>query len=523
MLARSRKTNPIQSFWPQPLPKLVSAKKENFVKNQIACFLLFVVALSPSFAFAQGDEARFQQKLNQTASKGVAYLLEKGRNVDDGSYSKNLSPAVTALCVSALVRNGVNVGNRKVQQSLLFLESLVRADGGIYGEGSHLRNYETSVSLIALHQCNVDGKYDDIIDRATKFLKGIQWDDGEGHGIESGHHGGQGYGSHERPDLSNTSYFLDALKELEDEDMSNSDSVRKAIIFTSRCQNLRSEFNLSDYTEHIPEGDVGSFIYSAVGKGETKAEALSTTPAGGLRGYGSMTYAGLKSFLYAGMDKDDIRVRAAMDWISRHYDLNSNPGLGKQGLFYYYHVFAKTMQAIGEPTLTDHKGVVHDWRMDLVTKLESIQQKDGSWTNDTGRWYEDDPNLVTAYSLLAISHCRDLPVATETKTSADGKSGLLRHVVLFAFNEDATAEQIAEVETAFAALPGKIDEIKDFEWGTNNSPEQLNDGLTHCFFVTFANEEGRAAYLPHPAHKEFVSILKPILKKVVVLDYWVKE
>ncbi len=388
------------------------------MKNQIAFFLLFAFALSalsPSITWAQVDNVQLQEKLNQTAGKGVAFLMEKGRNATDGSFSKELSPAVTALCVSALVRNGIPVGNAKVQQSLSFLESLVRADGGIYANKSNLRNYETSVSLIAFHQCNVDGKYDTILERGSAFLKGIQWDAGEGHGVESNHHGGQGYGSHQRPDLSNTSFFLDALKELEDEDMQNSDAVRKAIIFTSRCQNLASEFNAAEFTEHIPEGDVGSMVYSAVGKGETKAEALSTTPAGGLRGYASMTYAGLKTFLYAGMDRDDIRVRAAMDWISRHYDLDSNPGLGQQGLYYYYHVFGKTMRAVGEPTLTDDKGVVHNWRDDLVTKLASLQKEDGSWTNEQDRWYEGDPNLVTAYSLLAISYCRDLPAKDADK------------------------------------------------------------------------------------------------------------
>ena len=383
------------------------------MKNQIAFFLLLAFALSPSLTWAQVDDVQLQEKLNQTASKGVSFLMEKGRNATDGSFSKELSPAVTALCVSALVRNGIPVGNAKVQQSLSFLESLVREDGGIYANKSNLRNYETSVSLIAFHQCNVDGKYDTILDRGSKFLKGIQWDEGEGHGIESNHHGGQGYGSHQRPDLSNTSFFIDQLKELEDEDMQNSDAVRKAVVFTSRCQNMASPFNAAEFTEHIPEGDVGSMIYSAVGKGETKAAALPNTPAGGLRGYASMTYAGLKTFLYAGMDRDDIRVRAAMDWISRHYDLDSNPGMGQQGLYYYYHVFGKTMLAVGEPTLTDHEGVEHNWRDDLVTKLASLQKEDGSWTNEQDRWYEGDPNLVTAYSLLAISYCRDLPAKAQ--------------------------------------------------------------------------------------------------------------
>ncbi len=98
----------------------------------------------------------------------------------------------------------------------------------------------------------------------------------------------------------------------------------------------------------------------------------------------------------------------------------------------------------------------------------------------------------------------------------------LRHVVLFQFKDSATPDDIKKVEKAFAALPDKIDAIKDFEWGENNSPEGLNDGLTHCFLVTFDSEDGRAEYLPHPAHKAFVEVLKPHLEKATVVDYWAK-
>ena len=107
------------------------------------------------------------------------------------------------------------------------------------------------------------------------------------------------------------------------------------------------------------------------------------------------------------------------------------------------------------------------------------------------------------------------------KTPATGK--LLRHVVMFKFKDGTSEADIKKVEDAFRALPSKIKEIKGFEWGTNNSPENLNQGFTHCFFLTFESEEGRAAYLPHPAHKEFGGILGPHLDKVLVVDYWTKE
>ena len=97
---------------------------------------------------------------------------------------------------------------------------------------------------------------------------------------------------------------------------------------------------------------------------------------------------------------------------------------------------------------------------------------------------------------------------------------VLRHVVMFVFKSSTTAAQVREIEQAFAALPGQIDAIRDFEWGTDVSVEGKADGFTHCFFVTFADEAGRAVYLPHPAHKAFGEIVHPHIEKLLVFDYW---
>ena len=99
----------------------------------------------------------------------------------------------------------------------------------------------------------------------------------------------------------------------------------------------------------------------------------------------------------------------------------------------------------------------------------------------------------------------------------------LRHVVLFKFKDGTADADVKKVEAAFRALPSQIKEIKGFEWGTNNSPENLAQGFTHCFFLTFDSEEGRAVYLPHPAHKAFGSLLGPHLDKVLVIDYWAQK
>jgi lysophospholipase L1-like esterase len=108
-------------------------------------------------------------------------------------------------------------------------------------------------------------------------------------------------------------------------------------------------------------------------------------------------------------------------------------------------------------------------------------------------------------------------------SAGESKQGMLRHIVMFKFKDDATPEQVKKIEDAFRALPGKIDTIKEFEWGTDNSPEMLAQGFTHCFVVSFADEKGRAAYLPHAAHKEFVDLLKPHLDKVLVIDFFARD
>ena len=100
---------------------------------------------------------------------------------------------------------------------------------------------------------------------------------------------------------------------------------------------------------------------------------------------------------------------------------------------------------------------------------------------------------------------------------------VLRHVVLFKFKDDATPVQIREVESAFAALPSKVDAIYDLEWGTDVSVENLQQGFTHCFIVSFLSEADRAEYLPHPAHKEFGQLLGPHLDKALVVDFWTKD
>ncbi|WP_350287537.1 Dabb family protein [uncultured Croceitalea sp.] len=133
--------------------------------------------------------------------------------------------------------------------------------------------------------------------------------------------------------------------------------------------------------------------------------------------------------------------------------------------------------------------------------------------------------FVTILSLTAlISFAFTKPDASKTRTTATAikLDSVLRHVVLFKFTKTTTAKDLKAIEESFSGLPAKIKEIKDYEWGLNNSPEGLEKGFTHCFFVTFESEEGRATYLPHPDHKAFVALATPFIEDVLVVDYWSK-
>jgi hypothetical protein len=123
-------------------------------------------------------------------------------------------------------------------------------------------------------------------------------------------------------------------------------------------------------------------------------------------------------------------------------------------------------------------------------------------------------------SLLAAAMFSRQPTAVAQEQAA---GGALRHVVLFKFKPEATKEQIEEIVAGFQQLPKKIEGITAFEWGTNNSPEGLNEGFTHCFVVSFKDAKSREAYLPHQAHKDFVAILLPRLEKVLVVDYFAQK
>lgn len=340
---------------------------------------------------AESDIARMQKD-------AISFL--RNSQSDDGSWTTGNSPGITALVTTALLKSGVDAKSDSIKSALKHLESHVKPDGGIYYTDSNHRNYETCITIMAFNLVNKDGRYDKTIEKAHKFLRKLQWDEGEGLESTDASYGGAGYGTHQRPDMSNTQFLIDALRST---GVSEDDpALKKALVFVSRAQNLESEFNNQPHASKINDG---GFIYTPANGGETKVDDGKPTPNGGLRSYGSMTYAGLKSMIYAGVKADDKRVKAAVKWISQFYTVTENPGMGQQGLYYYYHTFAKALTVMKVGEIKDAKGKTHNWRNELAAQLKKMQQKNGSWLNRADRWYEGDPNMSTAYSLLALSYC----------------------------------------------------------------------------------------------------------------------
>jgi squalene-hopene/tetraprenyl-beta-curcumene cyclase len=339
-------------------------------------------------------------RVHASIQKGLAFLIA-GQQADGGweAFGKS-NPAITSLVIKALAQDADYGPNHPaVRRGLESILRHVQRDGGIYVDGEEMPNYHTSVALMALAAMK-DSALGARIKEAQAFLKKLQWDEGEGLEASNAWYGGAGYGKSKRPDLSNTQFMLEALH---DSGLSADDPVyQKAMVFVSRCQML-------DKTNDQPfarESGDGGFVYSPANGGESKAGTEVEADRPRLRSYGSMTYAGFKSLLYAKVDRDDPRVKAAVDWIRRYYTLDHNPNMpgaqSREGLYYYFYIFARAMRAWGQESVNDAGGLPHSWRNELCEKLLSLQRDDGSWVNEADRWYEGNPHLVTAYAILAM-------------------------------------------------------------------------------------------------------------------------
>ncbi len=367
------------------------------MKNIIGLVLMLIMVITSVNIGADSHSVKNASKYEEINKRVVASIdkgLEwlKGQQGEDGLFEISPGvghPGITALAITAFLRHPQQKYSEEkhpfIKKAIQRLVEMQQQNGAIYDVEKQpaLPNYNTSIAVMALISTG-NPKYTDVIKKAQGFLKSLQIQD-----EESVYYGGIGYGSRETVhDLSNLNFAIQALKESGSDD----DEVwNKAIKFLERTQN-RSESNDQPWA-----GNDGGFIYSP--DGESKA---GIDEAGSPRSYASMTYAGLLSFIYANVKKDDDRVQAAVKWIEKHFTLEENYGVGGQGLYYNYHTMAKALRLYGKETLIDAKGVSHNWYQELAEKLIEVQKPEGFWVNENSRWMEALPVLATSYAILSL-------------------------------------------------------------------------------------------------------------------------
>ncbi len=356
--------------------------------KRVIALCVSVIALLPLSLAAQQSapapmSAATRQKLSASLARGAAYLHQQQQA--DGKFDNH--PGITAMAAAALLRQP---GARDkelatVGKSLDFLKTLAKPDGGIYEK--MIPHYITAVAVQAF---TAGGRAADkpLVEKARRYLADHLLDEGEGIQKSDKFYGGMGYGGTSdggMADIISLEYGLRAMKEAELP--ANDAAWQKAIVFLQRTQN-KKETNDQKFAT-----DDGGFMYYP---GYSQID-------GTMQSYGSATYAGLLSYSWANMQKNDRRVQDAFKWIGQHYTLDENPGIGQKAVYYYYMVVAKALQAMGEPIIVDAKGGKHNWREELAAKLMSLQGADGSWVNDKNpAEMQGNKTLVTSFTMMAI-------------------------------------------------------------------------------------------------------------------------
>lgn len=406
-------------------------------KTRILCTMLGAAVACTPHAIAQTDgepagtastvrssdmpvfDADMHARGKAVAARAIAYLRTQQDETTGGwrhADDRPNFPAISALVLTGmLMEPSIDTRDESVSRGIDYVLSFAKPDGGIHDD--MLASYNTSICLSMLANVRTP-EAARVIGPGVAFLRTLQYHEGFSGSIDSGdlaepvpeshpYYGGVGYGRHGRPDLSNTGFFVQALH---DAGVSSDDpAMQRALVFLRRLQ-MQDEINERDYADG---SDQGGFIYATVPNRESVDGFAGQSQAGEyeevtedgarltrLRAYGSMTYVGFKSLIFADLARDDPRVVAARRWIDEHYTMEENPGLGAQGLYYNYVALARALDAWGEPSVADGR----DWRADLVVRLEGLQNPDGSFEVLHDRWMENDPVLITAYSLIALQH-----------------------------------------------------------------------------------------------------------------------
>ena len=338
---------------------------------------------APSRPADAGLSAETRQKLIASLNRGADYVRKAQK--PDGTWENH--PGVTALVAAALLRQPGVPREKQLQvvgKTLDYLKGLAKPDGGIYEK--MIPHYITATAVQALV---AGGRPQDkaTIEKARAYLVEHLMDESEGVAKSDKFYGGMGYGGTSdggTADIISLEYGLRAMKEA---DLPANDAAwQKAIAFLQRTQNSK------ETNDQAWSASDGGFIYYP-----SYSQVDGTTQS-----YGSATYAGIMSYAWANLQKNDRRVQNALKWIAANYTVDENPGIGQKAVYYYYMVFAKALQAYGEHTVVDAKGVSHNWREDLGKKLLALQHPEGFWVNPNTAEMQGNPVLVTTFTLMAI-------------------------------------------------------------------------------------------------------------------------
>ncbi len=361
------------------------------MKMTMLVFSLFMAAGAaavPGTAGRDATPADGTAAIRASVAKGVGFLLSS--QASDGHFSDAQMPALTALPLWALSGCGdasstVSEAKRK---AAAFVLGTQRDDGGFYVPkpgrgGSGLGNYNTSVCLSAL--------FDSKLAPAPALLKAREYIASSQLTGDDTMAGGFGYDKAVRrryADLSNTSYALSAmaktasLEELREGGRRVDLDWDKALAFVENLMKKDGpDAGGAAYNERTPQGGMSTNAQGRVS----------------LRAYGAMTYAAVLSMCSARLDRADPRVRQSVEWMERNWSVDENPGMGSQGLYYFYDIMTRALDA----AKIDKVGS-HDWRRELSAKIMSLQREDGSWANENNRFWESDPVLCTSFALLAL-------------------------------------------------------------------------------------------------------------------------
>jgi len=344
-----------------------------------------------------------RNEVDASIDRGLDWLAAQQK--PDGSWSNGNFPALTALPLQAFVPSAHTSKEKVVTRAVHYLQSCAREDGSIYKhvqgrKGGGLMNYNTAICMTALHATG-DPSLVPIVQKARAFLAESQHLGGDIY------EGGFGYDRSTKrayTDLMNTYYAAEAMRVTQDVEDLRAPTEKRADI------NWKKTIGFIERMQSKPESgadNAGGFAYNP-----TSAKAGLTTNEQGIvffRSYGSITYAGLLALIYAEVAHDDRRVLSALDWSARHWSLHENPGMGQQGLFFFYSGLTKALTAAGRDLVPLQDGAMLNWREALAEKIVSLQRIDpktghGFWKNDTGRFWENAPVLATSYCLIALEN-----------------------------------------------------------------------------------------------------------------------